>query len=43
MGALYTFRLKGSWSFYPRREKIFHIAAIGFVGLIAVANFNAGY
>lgn len=43
MGAFHGYRVYGLWNNYPVREKIFNVAAIGFLMLISAANYNAAY
>lgn len=39
----YGLRVQSIWNFYPRREKLFNVFAIGVLLLITGANFNAAY
>ena len=42
-GSFQVFRVKNLWRYYPRREKVFNIFAIGLIYTISAANFNAAY
>jgi len=37
----HTFRVKNLWPFYPMREKIFNIVALGLIYGLSAASFNA--
>ena len=42
-GTLHGFRVKSIWSFYPAKEKVFNLFAVGILYGIAYLNYKAGY
>lgn len=42
-GLFHAFRISSIWKFYPRKEKLFNLAALGFLFTVSGANFNAAY
>lgn len=42
-GGLHGYRVSTIWKFYPMREKIFNIGAVGFLVAIAGLSYNAAY
>lgn len=39
----HAFRVKNLWSFYPAREKVFNLVALGLLLALSGASFNAAY
>jgi len=42
-GTVHAARVASLWKFYPLKEKIFNVLAVGFIYGIGYLSFNAGY
>ena len=42
-GFFHAYRMKNLWSFYPAKEKVFNLAALGAIFLLSSLSFNAAY
>ena len=40
-GLFHAYRMKNLWSFYPAKEKVFNLAALGVIFLLSSLSFNA--
>jgi hypothetical protein len=41
--AFHGFRMYNIWKFYPMKDKVFNLFALGVLLMISGANFNAAY
>lgn len=42
-GFFHAYRVKDLWKFYPAKEKLFNIVALGGIFALSALSFNAGY